>query len=211
MSLLSATSRAEPAVSAATRGLSFNSRMILRHWPSAITWLSTDLMRLQRRTLRRHQLIADRQEPFGDDVQLRGRHQMMDVGDAAGDRILDRDHAEIDLAVGQRSETILEGRAGHRLVVRIGLAAGDVRIRPRFSLENDLFLAPYAYPFCRRLGRRPRTSSQPASILRAFSNSSGVSTPSGTLATTATSMRMPASSARNCSSFSRLRRPMAAT
>ena len=44
MSLLSATSRAEPAVSAATIGFSFNSRMILRHWPSAITWLSTDLM-----------------------------------------------------------------------------------------------------------------------------------------------------------------------
>ncbi len=35
------------------------------------------------------------------------------------------------------------------------------------------------------------------------SKSSGVSTPSGTVSTIATSMRMPASSARNCSSFSR--------
>ena len=55
-------------------------------------------MVFEARALRRHQLIADRQEPFGDDVQARGRHQMMDVGDAAGDRILDRDHAESDVA-----------------------------------------------------------------------------------------------------------------
>ena len=41
------------------------------------------------------------------------------------------------------------------------------------------------------------------SMARAFASSSGVSTPSGTLFTTATSMRMPASSARNCSSLSR--------
>ncbi len=64
----------------------------------------------------------------------------MDVGDAAGDRILDRDHAEIDIAAGERGEAVLEGRAGHRLVVRIGFAAGEMRIRPRFSLEDDLFL-----------------------------------------------------------------------
>ncbi len=65
---------------------------------------------------------------------------MMDVGDAAGDRILDRDHAEIDVAGAERGEAILEGRAGHRLVIRIGFAAGEMRIRPRFALENDLFL-----------------------------------------------------------------------
>ena len=65
---------------------------------------------------------------------------MMDVGDAAGDRILDRDHAEIDVAAGERGEAILEGRAGHRLVIRIGFAAGEMRIRPRFALEDDLFL-----------------------------------------------------------------------
>jgi len=40
----SAISRAEPAVSAATIGLMPSLRMILRHWPSAWTWLSTVLM-----------------------------------------------------------------------------------------------------------------------------------------------------------------------
>jgi hypothetical protein len=34
--------------------------------------------------------MADRQEELADDVEARGRQQMMDVGDAAGDRILDR-------------------------------------------------------------------------------------------------------------------------
>ena len=47
---------------------------------------------------RRHQLVTDRQEPFADDEQAGLRQQMMDVGDAAGDRILDRDHAEIGFA-----------------------------------------------------------------------------------------------------------------
>ena len=105
-----------PAVSAATTGLSFSSRMMLRHWPSAITWLCTVLMVFRRRALWRHQLIADRQKPFGDDVQARGRHQMMDVGDAAGDRILDRDHAEIDVAGVQarKSNPRRSGRASAR-------------------------------------------------------------------------------------------------
>ena len=43
-----------------------------------------------------------------------------------------------------------------------------------------------------------------ASISRARSRSSGVSTPSGTVSTSVTSMRMPDSRARNCSSFSRI-------
>jgi hypothetical protein len=88
----------------------------------------------------RHQLIADRQEPFGDDVQARSRHQMMDIGDAAGDRVLDWNHAEIDVACDERREAILEGRTRDRLVVRIGVAAGKMRVRPRLALENDLFL-----------------------------------------------------------------------
>ena len=44
------------------------------------------------------QLVLHRHEMLGDDVQLRIRHQMMDVGDAAGDRVLDRDHAEVGVA-----------------------------------------------------------------------------------------------------------------
>ena len=38
------------------------------------------------------------------------RQQVVDVGDAAGDRVLDRDHAELGLARRDRREGVLEGR-----------------------------------------------------------------------------------------------------
>ena len=86
---------------------------------------------------RRHQLVTDRQKPFADDEQAGMRQQMMDVGDAAGDRILDRDHAEIGLARGDRGQRVLEGRAGQRLGVRIGLGDGDMGIGAGLALECD--------------------------------------------------------------------------
>ena len=58
------------------------------------------LDRLEARAFHGHQLIADRQKPFGDDVEPCRRHQMVNVGDAAGHGIFNRDHAEIDVAVG---------------------------------------------------------------------------------------------------------------
>ena len=132
-----------------------------------------------------HELIANRQKPFGDDVQARRRHQMMDVGDAAGDRILDRDHAEIDVAGNERSEAVLECRAGHRLVIWIGFAAGKMRICARFSLKDDLLLGhvpPSSLTCIRtqtfRCGVNRRAACAP------FPNPPGVSTPSGTLFTT---------------------------
>jgi len=51
---------------------------------------------------RRQQLVPHRHEMLGNDMEARIRHQMVDVGDAAGDRILDRDHAELRLAGGDR-------------------------------------------------------------------------------------------------------------
>ena len=87
------------------------------------------------RAARRHQLMMDRQEPFADDEQAGLRQQMMDVGDAAGDRIFDRDHAEVGFPRGDRGECVLEGRAGQRLGVGIGLGDGDMGIRARFALE----------------------------------------------------------------------------
>ena len=65
---------------------------------------------------------------------------MMDVGDAAGDRVLDRDHAEIGLARGDRGKRVLEGRAGHRFRVGIGLGDGDVGVGAGLALERDFQL-----------------------------------------------------------------------
>src|SRR5581483_1675294 len=53
---------------------------------------------------RGHQLMMHRQEPFADDEEAGLRQQMMDVGDASGDRILDRDHAEIGLSGRDRGQ-----------------------------------------------------------------------------------------------------------
>ena len=91
-----------------------------------------------------------------------------------------------------------------RLGVRIGLAAGEVRIGARLALERDLssWSWPLRYALHDCAGRQPAGDRRRA-CARAVSRSSGVSTPSGTLSTIATSIRMPASSARNCSSFSR--------
>src|SRR4029079_19253720 len=95
---------------------------------------------LQARAFGRPELIANGETPFGDDVQARGRHQMMDVRDSSRDRILDRNHAEIDVAGNKCSEAVLESRAGHRLVNWIGFATGKMRICSRLSLKDDLLL-----------------------------------------------------------------------
>ena len=90
---------------------------------------------------RRHQLVPDRQKPFADDEQAEIRQQMMDIGNPAGDRILDRDHSEIGLARGDRGQRVLEGRAGQRLGVGIGFDDGDVGIRlPWNAIFLRLFL-----------------------------------------------------------------------
>ena len=65
----------------------------------------------------------------------------MDVGDASGDRVLDRDHAEIGLAVLYCCERILEGRARHRLAAGIDLARRNIGIRPGLTLERDFQFA----------------------------------------------------------------------
>jgi hypothetical protein len=82
------------------------------------------LQRRQRRALDRHQMEADRQEMLADDVQARARQEMMDVGDAAGDRVVDRDHAIARRAVRDRGERILEGAAGQELAIRKDLEGG---------------------------------------------------------------------------------------
>jgi len=77
---------------------------------------------LECRALHRQQLVTYRHEMLGDDMQPGSGHQMMDVGDPAGDRILDRNHAEIGVARGEGKKTLLECSAGYGFRVRIGLA-----------------------------------------------------------------------------------------
>src|ERR1700747_1782455 len=185
---------------------------------------------------------------------------MVNVGDAAGDRVFDRDHAEFGLAAVDRRECVFEGRARHRLVVRIDVARGEVGVRSRLALEHDLLGCRHGVPvrtpplrvngsarlccspdlaisaftrvhspsktgvnalndalwrnpgFWQKANAVPHFAALNAGygplfprprIARARSSSAAVSTPSGTLSTMVASMRIPASSARSCSSFSR--------
>lgn len=82
-----------------------------------------------------HQLEANRHEIFADDMQARFRQEVMDVGDASGNRVLDRDHGEIGLAVFHRQESVLEGLARQRFHRREHVAAGHVGIGAVVALE----------------------------------------------------------------------------
>ena len=83
------------------------------------------------------QLEMNRQECLADDVQAGGGQQIVDVGDAAGDRILDRNHAKIGRAVLDRREGVLECRARQRIHFGKAFDAGDMRIGARFALIGD--------------------------------------------------------------------------
>src|ERR1700730_7856163 len=123
---------------------------------------------------------------------------MMDVGDPAGDGILDRNHAEIGLARGDHGKRILEGRAGQRLGLGIGFGDGDMGIGAGLALERDLEgLGHVAF-----LPRLVAAAQRLERMLRAVSRSAGVSTPRGTVSTMVMSILSPASRARSCSSFS---------
>src|SRR5262245_26423602 len=86
---------------------------------------------------KREQLMAHALEMLGDDMKSRMGKEVMDIGDAAGHRILDRDQGELGLAGFYRSDGILEGGAGKRLHARISILRGEMRIGPRLALKGD--------------------------------------------------------------------------
>ncbi len=83
--------------------------------------------------------MLHRQKPFADNMQPRSRHEMMNIGDPAGERIVDRNHPEHGATGAHRGKGVLEGRTRQRLVARIGFVAGDMRIRAEFALECNFF------------------------------------------------------------------------
>src|SRR5262249_47272031 len=103
---------------------------------------------------------------------------MVNVGDAARDRVFDRDHAEFGLAGVDRGECIFEGRARHRFVVGIDVARGEVGVRSRLALEYDLLgcrhgrSGTHAAAPSQRLAA-PHPEEGPRARFRAFSTSTG--------------------------------------
>ena len=86
---------------------------------------------------KREQLMTHPLEMLGDDMQARMRQEMMDVGDAPGHGILDRDHGELGGPALYGGQRVLEGGTGKRLHARIGVERGKMRIGARLALEGD--------------------------------------------------------------------------
>ena len=122
------------------------SRMILRHWPSAWTWLRTVRTSVEIGARDRHQLEVDRQEVLADDVQARLRQQVVDVRHPAGDRVVDRDHRQSGPAGGDRLERVLERRTGQLVAAGEHLGARRRRVGTWLTLVCDRSIhVPRAY------------------------------------------------------------------
>ena len=98
----------------------------------------------------REQLMADALEMFADNEEPRIGQQVMDVCDAACDRVLDRDHGEPCLAAFHRGKRVLEGGAGKRLHLRKGVAAGKMRVGAWLALIGDFLRARCGHGFVGR-------------------------------------------------------------
>ena len=106
-----------------------------------------------------------RLEMLADDVKPGIRHEMVDIGDPAGDRVLDWNHSERRFTLADRGESILELDAGQRFHLRKRLPAGKVGIGARRALKSD-----HAGRIDSHAQRRPSSS------MRARKRSAGVST-----------------------------------
>ena len=130
----SAISRAAPAVSPWTSGAKRCFFRKLRHCGQRLDVALHRLDRLQRGAGQRHQAVLDALEMLGDDLEPGVRQQAVQVGDAAGDRVLDRDHRQLRLAGLDGGHRRLEGRARQGRHVGKGRTAGHVgvgaRLRP---------------------------------------------------------------------------------
>src|SRR5580658_7413572 len=110
--------------------------------------------------------MMDGQEILADDLEFAAGQKMMDVGDAAVLRILDRDHRPLGAAFAHGGEDILERDAWQSWDAGKHRPAGHVGIRPQRALEGDRSFDSRHY----------RSNSA-----RARSRSAWVSTPNGTV------------------------------
>ena len=83
------------------------------------------------------ELVVHPREMLADDEEAGIRQQVVDVGDAAGDRILHRQHGEPGAAALHRGDRLLEAGAGEGAPFGEDLAAGEVGIGTGRALEGD--------------------------------------------------------------------------
>src|SRR5579871_7031778 len=75
-----------------------------------------------------HQLKPDRHEMLSCDRKRRGGQQMVNVGDAPGDRIFNRDHRQSGFAAAGGGEDVFKGGAREGFELGMSVAAGDMGI-----------------------------------------------------------------------------------
>src|SRR5690348_12752525 len=139
--------------------------------------------------------MAHAMEVLRDNVEPRIRKQMVDIGDATVQRILYWNDAEIRLARANGFDGVIECGLRNRHDGRQRFARREIGIGARLALEGDALC-------CRDQCGVRHVLLWVSRTRRASARSAGVSTLRGTLSTRATAIRMPASSARSCSSFS---------
>ena len=145
--------------------VSFISRTILRHWPSAGAWLIHGLYPKVSRPSR-PSVDAGCEEMLADDVKPRFRQQVMDVGDAAVQRILYRDKQDRSRQIADRGNRILECGRRNGSSAAAPRARRDWRRRPvRPGRRRVLALLDQVSFMC------PNSASR-----NALARSSGVST-----------------------------------
>jgi hypothetical protein len=102
------------------------------------------------------ELMANGEEAFADDREAGIGEEVMNVGNAPGERILDRQHRPFGLAVANGGKRRLECRAGKRIKGRRESLAGEMRIRAGLALKGDLLFRLWrvAHPNLSSLAKR---------------------------------------------------------
>ena len=86
---------------------------------------------------RRQQLVVHPLKMLAIDKQTRSRKKMVDVGDAASNRILDRHHRQLGTTFLNGEDHVLKRPAGHDLHLRLNGLAGHMRIGAEHPLKGN--------------------------------------------------------------------------
>ena len=124
-------------MSAWTRGLELEAADQIAALAEGVNVAVHGLEPVDRGPVRSEQLVLHVLEMLGDDEQAGFRQQVMDIGNPARQRVLDRDHRPSNAAGRDRLERLLEGLARKRHKFGIGLAAGEMGIGTGDALEGD--------------------------------------------------------------------------
>lgn len=85
----------------------------------------------------RQEVMVHPLEMLANDVKAGIRHQMVNIGNAASHRILDRDHRQGGPPLAHRSKGVLELIARQGCHLGKDMPASEVRISAEGSLEGD--------------------------------------------------------------------------